>query len=431
MTESFTQVNKGSSGGYVKKLQKLLNQEGYGLAEDGVFGDKTLTAVKDYQLKNGLKVDGIVGKNTWGSLTNTPANDNKSASNNKSTASKGFTYDDFSYDGYKASDTVTQAMAALNTQLSAKPGEYQSSWKGQIDSIINQILNREDFSYDLNSDALYQQYKDQYTQQGKLAMMDTMGQAAALTGGYGSSYATTAGNQAYQSYLSQLNEVVPELYSMALDKYNQDGEELYNNYALLSDQESQDYSRYQDSYNKWLTELQYYYDQYNTERNFDYNQYATERDFDYGVYSDDKSYAYNDYLNKIEQERWQAEYDESVRQFNANYNLSKKQYEDAKKTSQTTGDSTAALDHVASMSSYDLVETMQGYNADEDNTGLAAFLDDCVASNRLTEAQADEYYSKYRTGGSTTITDTTVKKNATSKKPAYGGAGGKFHYILE
>ena len=36
---------------------------------DGIFGAKTLNAVKMLQLKNGLSVDGIVGQKTWAVLT--------------------------------------------------------------------------------------------------------------------------------------------------------------------------------------------------------------------------------------------------------------------------------------------------------------------------------------------------------------------------
>ena len=301
---TYNQIKYGSQGNDVKELQKLLNQNGYSLDEDGIFGSKTQSAVKDYQTKNNLTVDGIVGKNTWGALTGA-----NSSSNSTNNTSNGFSYDKFTYDDYAESDTVQQAYAALQSQIAAKPGEYQSTWQGQINSIIDKILNREEFSYDVNSDALYQQYKDQYTQLGKLASQDTMGQAAAMTGGYGNSYATTAGNQAYQSYLSQLNEVVPELYGMALDKYNQEGDELYNNYALLADQENQDYIRYQDEYNQWLAERDYLSNRYDSERSYDYSKYADERDFAYGKYSDDKSYAYNDYRNAIADEQWQKEYE--------------------------------------------------------------------------------------------------------------------------
>ena len=63
-------------------------------------------------------------------------------------------------------------------------------------------------------------------------MQDTMGQAAALTGGYGSSYAQTAGQQTYQNYMQQLQEQLPELYNMELQRYNQEGENLSNQFAL-------------------------------------------------------------------------------------------------------------------------------------------------------------------------------------------------------
>ena len=83
-------------------------------------------------------------------------------------------------------------------QTGSNPMPYSSSWRGQLDDIMNRIMNREQFNYDLNADALYQQYKDQYIHGGNLAMQDTMGQATAMTGGYGNSYAQSAGQQTYQ-----------------------------------------------------------------------------------------------------------------------------------------------------------------------------------------------------------------------------------------
>lgn len=234
---------------------------------------------------------------------------------------KPFSYDDFSYGGYQESETVKQASAALDAVLAAQPGAYQSKWADQVNSIIDKILNRESFNYNFNEDPLYWQYADQYTRKGKLAMQDTMGQAAALTGGYGNSYASTAGNQAYQEYLSQLNEVIPELRRMALDEYNMEGQELYNQYGLLSDQEAQDYGRYMDSYNQWLSERDYASGRYDSERNFDYGKYADDRNFAYGKYSDDRNLAYNDYLNAIELAKWQEtdEYNKYLNDRNFEY----------------------------------------------------------------------------------------------------------------
>lgn len=227
----------------------------------------------------------------------------------------GFSYDDFSYGPYQASETVTQAQAALDAILAAQPGAYESKWQGQINEMIDRILNREKFTYDINSDALYQQYADQYKNLGKLAMQDTMGQAAAMTGGYGSSYAQSVGQQAYQGYLAQLNEMVPELYGMALDQYNREGQEMYNQYGLLSDQEQQDYGRYRDSYNQWLAERDYATGRYDSERNFDYGKYVDDRNFDYGVYADDRNQDYNEYVNAIELAKWQ-ETDEYTKYLN-------------------------------------------------------------------------------------------------------------------
>lgn len=51
----------GSYGNDVKWLQEMLNFRGYGLVVDGQFGSATKKAVEDFQKKNKLSVDGIVG----------------------------------------------------------------------------------------------------------------------------------------------------------------------------------------------------------------------------------------------------------------------------------------------------------------------------------------------------------------------------------
>lgn len=61
--------------GLVGILQTKLIQEGYKISPDGKFGSNTLEAVMDYQSKNNLEVDGIVGRHTWASLHGEPAMD--------------------------------------------------------------------------------------------------------------------------------------------------------------------------------------------------------------------------------------------------------------------------------------------------------------------------------------------------------------------
>lgn len=326
MAGKYSQISYGSNGDEVKTLQQLLNNSGYNLAVDGQFGQKTQQAVKDYQKKNGLTVDGIVGNNTWSSLTGSKTGANASTmgstSGAKTTPSDGGASGGFQYGEYQESDAVQQAYALLQKQMANKPGEYTSAWSDQISAVLDRIMNREKFSYDLNSDALYQQYKDQYTQMGKMAMMDTMGQAAAMTGGYGSSYAQSVGQQAYQGYLQQLGEVVPELYGMALDRYTQEGQNMLDQYSILSAQDQQDYGRYRDGVEEYYALLQAAQDQYNAEREYDYSKWVDGRDFAYGQYSDDRAYAYQQERDKVADEQWQKEYEESVRQFNKQYALS-------------------------------------------------------------------------------------------------------------
>jgi hypothetical protein len=122
---------------------------------------------------------------------------------------------------------------------------------------------------------LYQNAKDQYVQGGRQAMMDTMGQAAMLTGGYGNSYASTAGNQAMQQYLLQLNAMLPEFYDRAAAQYSQQGDDLYNQYGLLLNQDQTAYGRYQDAMTQWNNDLAMAQNTYN-------NAYAQ----DYGAFQD-------------------------------------------------------------------------------------------------------------------------------------------------
>ena len=171
---------------------------------------------------------------------------------------------------YTPSSTVQKLQNALSRTEANKPGAYQSNYQTQIDNTLNSILNREKFTYNANMDPLYQQYKNQYVTQGQNAMRDTMAQAAELTGGYGSSYATTAASQAYDNYLSQLNNVVPELYQLALDKYNMEGDTLRQNLQMIQDTDNIMYGRHRDTVGDWQTDRDYAYNRYSGERDFDY-----------------------------------------------------------------------------------------------------------------------------------------------------------------
>jgi hypothetical protein len=225
------------------------------------------------------------------------------------------------YDTYKESQAVTDLYNAYKQQEANKVADWTGGTYGQsLKDQMDKINNREKFTYDLNGDALYQQYKDQYMAQGRLASADVMGQASAMTGGYGNSYAATVGNQAYQGYLQKLNDVVPELYNMAYNRYQQEGQDMKDMYSMYKDAYNTEYGEHRDKVADYNTETAKLYDIYNNERNFDYSKFSTDRDFynnaynnertyDYGLYSDAYNRAFGQYQQGVAEDQWQKTYD--------------------------------------------------------------------------------------------------------------------------
>lgn len=145
----------------------------------------------------------------------------------------------------------TESSISKETQKALKKAEkpFSSIYTNLLKGTVNSINNRKPFEYDLNEDALYKQYAEQYKNLGNQAMQDTMANAATLTGGYGSSYATTAGQQAFNSYMEQLNDIVPNLYAQARSNYDSDTSRLYDQANLYAGLESNDYSKWSDNRN--------------------------------------------------------------------------------------------------------------------------------------------------------------------------------------
>lgn len=269
MASKYTMVAYGSQGGAVKQLQSELNKRGYQLDEDGIYGKKTKAAVRDYQKKSGLTmVDGIAGDETWGSLLSAPTMAEQQAAEQaaaaaaaeaarpearvtESTARKLAELER----GYQPSEDVAAARAYRDSVAAMQPEDYTSGFEARLQELYDQIAGREAFSYDPEEDEMYKRYARLYAAQGAAAMEDTMGQAAALTGGYGSSYAQAVGQQAYNRYLGELAALVPELRQAALAEYTQEGKALTDRYGLLRQQESAAYDRWQDTVAQWQKAL--------------------------------------------------------------------------------------------------------------------------------------------------------------------------------
>lgn len=334
-----TKLWRGNTGSSVLDLQQKLNRNGYNLDEDGVFGSNTYNAVLDYQRKNNLAVDGVVGDETWGSLGKV-----QSAPAQQSTQKSTYTpYDPGSDKAYQ------EALKKQQEAENSKPGEYQGAYDQQLKDIYDKIMNREKFSYDLAGDPLWQQYKDQYTQQGRMAMMDTMGQAANLTGGYGNSYSQAVGQQQYNAYMQQLAAVMPELYDRARDAYDAEGNRMLQEYQLTGDLAADDYSKYQDAYNRWLTERSYAQDNANTA-------------YDRG---------YNQWLQELTQRNKDREFEESVRQYNESLAEQKRQYDASLASRYSSGGGSGGSGNSGSSKQYDTHGYTEGQiKALQRNAGL-------------------------------------------------------------
>ena len=212
-------LSYGSKGADVKKLQKTLYNKGYDISIDGSYGASTQAAVKEYQRRAGLSASGVADSATLSSL--------------------GVSFTERPQ--YLKSAELKSAEQKLSEWEKSKPAEYKGRYSEKINELLGNVVNREKFNYNMNADPLYRQYRDQYVQNGKKAMRDTVGQASALTGGYANSYAATAGSEAYDEYLSGLNDVALKLYDRAFQAYKDEGEGFIEDIELLRELDGDDY----------------------------------------------------------------------------------------------------------------------------------------------------------------------------------------------
>lgn len=193
---------------------------------------------------------------------------------------------------------VNVPVSSTSLALSSNKPSYTSPYSQYSNEVLKKILDREEFKYSPQTDKMYQYYADNYKKLGQQAMQDTVGNAALLTGGYGNSYGVTAGQQAYNRYMQDLANVVPQLEQQAYNRYQADTNDLYNRYQALMQAENEAYSKYRDTVS----------DYYNN-RNFEYSQQQDalaqqnwQKNFDRSVYESDRSYEYKkaqDAMDKI------------------------------------------------------------------------------------------------------------------------------------
>lgn len=247
MANNYAQLRLGGKNdkSMVIQLQKLLNQYmNAGLETDGIFGPKTDKAVRAYQKSKGLQVDGIVGPKTWSALL-------QSGQGGQTPAQP------------LPSEAIKKEMDDLAAQA---PGEFAYGDQALLDAAWEAYQNQTPFAYDPNNDPLYRQQRDQMMTQGRQAMEDAVGLMQTQTGGYGNSYAQTAGQQAYQGYLQELSALMPQLYELAYNKHTKESDRLRENYQMHEDKkerERQDHEEKQKRHDQQMDEL---YDKYIDQR---------------------------------------------------------------------------------------------------------------------------------------------------------------------
>lgn len=98
----------------------------------------------------------------------------------------------------------------------------------------------------------YRSLAGRYSDSGRMGMQDVLGQIAARTGGLASSYASTAAQQQYNSYMSQLEQVARQM-------YDQDRSDILSDATLYRNLVNDEYGRYRDEladYNERLAAAQ-------------------------------------------------------------------------------------------------------------------------------------------------------------------------------
>lgn len=157
---------------------------------------------------------------------------------------------------------LSNARSELERFEQTKPADYQSKYQGQIDNVMGKLDDLGDFDYDPASDTAYKQYKNEYTQKAKLANQNAQANAAAQTGGYGSSYGTQAGQNAYTATMNNLDNVLNSLQDQSRSEYTAKRTGLESQLSGLQNAEQQDYQNYQKDMANWMDGLQYRQNEY-------------------------------------------------------------------------------------------------------------------------------------------------------------------------
>lgn len=220
--------------------------------------------------------------------------------------------------GDKVGSTISAKIGKASAKIDASKIAGTSTGEAKtnpLDAALNKVTNREEFSYDPLKDANYQAMAKLYDKQGTKAAQDTMGDAAALNGGYGSSYAVTASQQARNDYNQQLASQVSALQEAAYNRYMNDYNMDLSAYQALKDADDTAYSRDRDSIADQQWQATFDRSNYESDRAYEYQQSRDaesdrqwQESFNRSVLESDRDYNYQQTRDEESDSQWAKEY---------------------------------------------------------------------------------------------------------------------------
>lgn len=274
-----------------------------------------------------------------GTITNAPTPSNIQLTDSmvdeiKRKAANGIPLTNWSAQKQEIYNTTKNPAPEYKTYSGGSAPTYNSQYESLINSALNELLgSRGTFSYDYESDPLYQQYKESYRREGDRALTNSMAEATALTGGRTNSNAIIAGQQAQNYYNAQLNDKIPELEQYAYQKYLDDLAQQQANIQALQSAEAQKYAQYQDQLAQFNADRDFEYRAIMDQNNYNYQNYRDTQAYDRSVLESDRNYDYNlwnaqnalaldqrnfDYQKErdsVSDSQWQKQFDQSVSEF--------------------------------------------------------------------------------------------------------------------
>ena len=306
----------------------------------------------------------------------------KKSSSSKITITKATTVKTPTIKSYTPSKAVNAAKSTLQKTEKARPAAYTSKYGTQITGLADAIANRKGFSYDYTKDALYQNYKDQYQRQAQLGMQNATAQAAALSGGYGNSYAATAGNLAYQENMSALNNIIPSLYEAAYNRYQTDLDNQRSDLSMYQGLDESDYAKDRDKVGDWQDDRNYYANRYDAAYNNDFNNYTANVSNQQWKYEQQNGNS-----------QWRQQQNASNYWQNKDYQLSKKAKAAAASASKRSASGKGASSTGGIKIPTDIKSKVKELAKNNDTQGIAEYLNNMEKSGVLSADQSNYVWS--------------------------------------